>query len=66
MVRKAVTRADRYHLASQNTNERKNAGMAPQARVEHELMPKSQSDAIMEKIVTKMVQNPTPIAQERE
>lgn len=66
VVRKAVTRSDRYHMASQNTNERKNAGTAAHARAELDLMPKSQSDAIMEKLVTKMVQNPTPMAQERE
>lgn len=40
--------------------------MAAHARADLDLMPKSESDAIMEKLVTKMVQNPTPMAQERE
>jgi len=52
-------------MASQNTNERKQSGKAT-APATLDLMPKSQSDAIMEKLVTKMVQNPTAIAQERE
>lgn len=67
VVRKAVARSERHHLAQQNTNERKQ-GSKPQAAAVHtvELLPKAESDAIMEKLVSKMVERPTTVARERE
>ena len=48
-------------MAYTSTNER--LGKRPSAI---ELLPQSQSDAIMEKLMTKMVQRPSLLAQEKE
>ena len=59
MMRNAVTQSQ--NVAYTSTNER-----AIQKKQSVELLPQSQSDAIMEKLMSKMVQRPTILAQEKD
>ena len=49
-------------MTNQNTNERSNKPISADV----ELMPKAESDSIMQKMITKMVENPSSRAQEKE
>ena len=60
-VRKAVVESDKYHMARKSTNERNN-----NRRAEFELMPKHESEAIMENLMQRMVNRPTKIQEEKE
>ena len=53
-------------MTSASTAERSKGGNNQKLGAEVELLPKSQSDAIMQKMMTKMVEKPSLRAQEKE